>query len=609
MIVRPARGTARPTAAQQPSYQAWSFPGPSNGWVADQNLALGQPGSAYRLDNIFPTPAGGILRRGCTLHSSVASSRIATKLTGTVEIEEESTTVEGTDTEFESELSEGDSIRIGDVEYTVASITSDTQLELEEEAQDTASGLDAYKLTDSAGGMVKTLFSYQSGSTNQLFAITDEQIWDVSLQGEATSLYPVTEGRWSVAQYTNTDGVRWVRGVNGVDTPWLYDGEEFTTSPALTFDGGDDTLPEDLNFVWVFKNRFFFIKKDSLDAYYLAVGTLGGELAKFSLGGVFPKGGTLVYGGTWSQETGDGLSAMCVFVTDNGEVAVFQGDNPGEAESWSKVGVYSIGKPMGPNAVIQRGGDIAFCSDVGLISLSQALLRDAEALSPTSMSKVIGPEWNRYVAERQTKTWQATAWTEGQMLAIALPTASGQQPIWLVQNAETGRWARFTGWDASCLATFGGGLFYGSPDGNVYQANVGGLDNGLPFVGVYIPSFSQMDKMGAKTVHMARATIRSRLPVGERLSVQKDYRIELPAAPDAAPIAEASVWGIARWGDGVSRWGGSSESNTITQRWRNVFGEGEALTIAHQVTSASVAPIDAEFIRTDVLFTAGEVQA
>lgn len=532
MNVRPGRASVRPTAAKQISYIPFSFPGPSQGWVSDQNLAIGQPASAYRLDNIFPTASGGILRRGHVLHAEVE-----------------------------------------------------------------------------ADVPVKTLFTYTSGSTNKLFAINDTAVWDATTTEGVTNVYSVTEGRFSLAQYTDTDGVRHVRGVNGVDTPFLYDGTTFGTSPALTFVEGETATPEDLSFVWVFKNRFFFILKDSLDVFYLPVGQIGGELTKFSLGGVFPQGGTLVFGGTWSQETGSGLSALCVFVTDNGEVAVFQGDNPSDANAWSRVGVYSVGKPMGPNAFVPRGGDIACCTDVGLISLSQALLRDATALSPTSMSKVIGPDWNKYVAERQTKTWQATAWTEGQMLAIALPTASGQSPVWLVSNAETGRWARFTGWDATCLAVFNGGLFFGSPDGNVYQANVGGLDNGLPFVGVYIPSFSQMEQVGRKTVHMARSVIRSRFVVGERLSVQKDYRVDLPAAPSAAPIGDASVWGIAKWGDGVSRWGGSSESNTVTSRWRNLFGEGEALSIGHQVTSASVAPLDAEFIRTDVLLTAGEVQS
>lgn len=528
MTVRPARGEVRPSAAKQIAYQAYSFPGPSLGWVSDQNLAMSQPGGAYRLDNIFPTATGGILRRGKRRHVTI-------------------------------------------------------------------------------GSPVKSMFTYTQGPLSRLFAATDDGIYDISNEDPEEEEYGLSEGYCSTAQYTSTDGVLFVRGVNGFDTPWVYDGDEFGTDPALTFDGEEPTTADQLSYVWVFKNRFFFIRKDSLDVFYLPVGQVGGELVKFSLGGVFTLGGSLVFGATWSQETGSGLSSMCVFVTDNGEAAVFQGSNPGDANDWQRVGVYTIGKPMGPEAFFQRGGDLGTCTDIGLISLSQALLRDAESLSPTAMSRPIEPDWGRYVSERFVKRWSSVAWTEGQMLVVAPPTISGQTPVWLVSNATTGRWARFTGWDAMCLAIFNGGLYFGAPDGNVYQANVGGADDGQPYVGVYVPVFDQLGAPGLKSVHMARAVIRSRFAIRERLSVHGDFRISLPAPFDAAVIGEADVWGAAIWGQ--AKWGGASEANLIQDRWRNTFGDGEAVTIAHQITSASVAPLDAEFIRTDVLFTSGEMQS
>lgn len=456
------------------------------------------------------------------------------------------------------------------------------------------------------GLMPRTLFTYEQGNVSRMFAITDEDVWDISSDTPA-SKYTVTDGYFSTAQYTTTDGVLFVRGVNGHDEPWVYDGDAFVTTPALTFEAEETADPEDLSFTWVFKNRFFFIKKESLDVFYLPVGQIGGGLVKFSLGGVFTNGGSLVYGGNWSQETGSGLSSMCVFITDKGEVAVYQGNNPSDANDWQRVGVYSVGKPLGQNAVIQRGGDLAICTDVGLIALSQALLRDATALSPTAMSRPIEAVWTKYVSERYEKRWAATSWTDGQMLVVAPPTISGQTPIWLVSNATTGRWCRYTAWDATCLAVFNGGLYFGSPDGNVYQANVGGSDDGQPYVGVYVPVFDQMGTPGRKAVHMARVVMRSRFPVRDRLSIHSDFSLTLPPPYDAAPIGDADVWGTAKWN--AAKWGGSSEANRVQSRWRNTLGEGEAVTIGHQITSASVAPLDVEIIRTDVLFTVGEQQS
>lgn len=518
---------ARQTAAPQRSYQSYSFPGPSLGWVSDQNLAVGQPGAAYRLDNIFPTQTGGVLRRGCSVRSDVTDP-------------------------------------------------------------------------------VRAIFGYEQGVTKQLFAVTDADIWDITTGGSPVSGHSITSGLISIAKYVNTDGLLYIRGVNGEDTPWVYDGSTFGTTPALTFPGGDTTTPEDLKFVWVYQNRFFFIKKESLDLYYLPVASIGGALVKFSLGGLVKEGGHLVFGASWSQNTGSGLSSMCVMVTDQGEAVVFAGSNPGDAADWRLVGTYAIGKPLGPNSFAQRGGDLAICTDIGLIALSQALVQNAASLSPTAMSRPIEPDWARYVGERSSAGWAMTTWTEGQMLAVALPTASGQTPVWLVSNATTGRWGRFTNWNASCLATYDGGLYFGSPNGKVYQANVTGADDGTPYTGIYVPAFDPVGVMGRKAVHMARATIRARFDVREKLSVHADYTLRLPPVPPAAPVPSADVWGLAVWG--AATWGGASQGK-VTSVWRNTFGEGEAVTVAHQVTSGSVAPLDAEFIRTDILFTAGEPQS
>ncbi|MGU3496098.1 hypothetical protein ACLBXM_18810 [Xanthobacteraceae bacterium A53D] len=455
-------------------------------------------------------------------------------------------------------------------------------------------------------GPVRSLFTYVSGAAIRLFGVVDTGIWDVSTSTPAAA-YTLTSGRLSCATYTSSDGTVYVRGVNGVDAPWLYDGASFATTPALTFPVGDGTTPADLAFTWVFKDRFWFIRAGSLDAYYLPIGTLAGALTKFPLGGLFRLGGSLVFGASWSQETGGGLSSMCAFATDQGEVAVFAGSDPGSASDWRWVGTYTIGKPLGPNAVIHRGGDLAICTDVGLVSLSQALLRDTEAVAPTAMSRPIETDWAQYAAERSARTWAASVWTEGQMLVVAPPTVSGATPVWLVANATTGKWARFTGWDASCLAVHAGGLFFGSPSGKVFRANVSGADDGAPYVGAYAPLFSQMGGAGGKTVHMLRAVTRARVQPRPRLSVHADFEVVLPAAPDAIAEPNADVWGTAKWG--TAKWGDAWGSKVVGSKWKNAFGEGEAISIGHQITSASIAPLDAEIIRTDVLFTVGEIQS
>src|SRR5690606_6303503 len=150
--------------------------------------------------------------------------------------------------------------------------------------------------------------------------------------------------------------------------------------------------------------------------------------------------------------------------------------------------------------------------------------------------------------------------------------------------------------DASCVATFRGGLYFGSPDGNVYEANVGGSDAGKPYVCVWVPCFDQLNVQGVKTAHLVRPVMRARRKVSVKLSTHADFRLDLPPAPPASPEETASVWGVGKWGEFV--WGSGKSEPIIQDSWRSTVGQGEALTVALQVTSNSVVPLDVEFIRT-----------
>ncbi|MDU0220412.1 hypothetical protein, partial [Escherichia coli] len=73
------------------------------------------------------------------------------------------------------------------------------------------------------GDPVKSLFTYGTGGGAKLFAGVDGEIFDVSVRSSPASAYSVTNGYWSVVGFTASDGTRYLRGVNGVDTPWVYD--------------------------------------------------------------------------------------------------------------------------------------------------------------------------------------------------------------------------------------------------------------------------------------------------------------------------------------------------------------------------------------------------
>lgn len=495
-------------------------------------------------------------------------------------------------------------------------------------------GSDLYATIANGAADVVSFLTYVNGNNRSLFASTDEAIYDVTSPviafnlvdhagnqletdtGDNLILFPsqaiepavdsLTGGFWIGVQFANTDGDIFLRAVNGEDTPIVYDGAAWGTTPAITFPVGVGLTPDVLSYVWVYKQRLFFIQKDSLDAWYLPVNSIGGELKKLPLGGVFTRGGSLMFGETWSLESGaGGLSEQCIFATTEGEVSVYQGIDPDDADTWSKVGVYRIGKPLGPQAHIRAGGDLVISTDVGFVPLSTAVQRDFAALSPAAVSYNIEVAWNDAVANRSLANWHCEVWPTKQMVIIALPTPVGAQAQMLVANARTGAWGLYTGWDGLCVQQFGDRLFFGSTDGRVIEAEVTGLDEGAAYTSVCVPLFDPLKSPASmKTGMLARATVLSSQRVTPQVSLQNDFMVSLPASPDSIAVVGSNIWGVGVWGQAV--WSAQAQKTTF-QEWQSVSGSGYALAPAMQITSGSLSPPDVELVGIDMTFELADI--
>jgi hypothetical protein len=445
-----------------------------------------------------------------------------------------------------------------------------------------------------------SMFSYVNGNNAKLFAATISGLYDITGGDNVASpaVGSLSSGFWSALQFETPGGV-FLRAVNGVDTPLVFDGTNWSTAPAIT---GVD--PRSLSYVWSHHRRIFFIKQDSLSAFYLPADSIGGAAVELPLGGVFPRGGSLLFGSAWSLETGSGLSEQCVFVTTEGEAAIYQGTDPSVAVNWSKVGVYRIGKPLGAKAHIRAGGDLVIATDIGFVPLSQAIQRDYSALSPSAVSYPIEEAWNEAVATRSARPWACEVWPTKQMVLVAPPTID-EAPQMFAANARTGAWAPYTGWNGTCLQLFGDRMFFGSTGGKIVEAEVTGTDNGIPYTSVCVAQFDPLKTpLNLKTSLLMRATIKAPSPVLPRLSLQSDFTVSLPPAPEPAVISEAGVWGGAEWDE--STWGVSEEPN-IYREWQSVGGSGCSIAPGIQITSGSLAPADVELVQVEMTYDMGDI--
>lgn len=453
---------------------------------------------------------------------------------------------------------------------------------------------------------VLSLMTYVSGGQRLMFAADETGIYNVTSSSSEPASSVVsgqTSGRYSTAM-VSTVGGNYLYAVNGSDDALLFDGSSWdeidSTSEPISITGVDTS---DLMDVWTHRNRLFFIQNNSLRAWFLPPGQVGGAALDLFLGAVFTKGGSLLFGATWSLDAGDGLDDKCAFVTAEGEVAVYQGSDPGDAQDWFLVGVYDVGRPLGPDAYIRAGGDLLIATDRGVIPLNAAIQRDRASLGLASLSAPIDTEWRQEVFARGAVPWPMLKHDDGPMVIVGLPVVGSAPPRAFVANIETGAWAQWTGCDVNCLAMHQGGAFFGTADGRIMRFETGGDDDGQPYICRLGYAFSELRSQGAfKVVKLVRASFRASTMFIPQVSGSADWTTDFPSPPGSAQTTQADVWDVGLWDEAF--WDAGAERR-ISTRWVSVARAGFAFSPQVQISSDTDSAPDVELIAVGVVYETG----
>jgi len=460
-------------------------------------------------------------------------------------------------------------------------------------------------------GAVVSMWTYASGSVEKFFAADEENIFEITTVADEDAIPTAvvtgqTSGYYSQVQIS-TGGGNYQVIVNGDDDAQLYDGSSFqalnaASSPAIT-----GVATADLSFVWKFANRIWFVEKDTMKAWYLPVNSIGGAATEFNLSAVFQKGGNLLFGGSWSLDSGDGLDDKCVFVSDRGEVAIYQGTDPSSATTWGKVGVYDVTPPLGQDATMRAGGDFLIAAQAGIVPLSQAVQKTPEQLNLAAITRAIQPLWKDEVNSRQGVPWQIMEWPQAARAIVSLPVVdSGDEAVCLVVNTETGAWCRRTGWNTRCLALFDNIGYFGTNDGKVYRMEIGGSDDGNPYTALWVGAFDHLGAPGNfKTVHSSRVIYRSSVKMNPKVSIGKDYQIPSPSAPNSIADYPSSEWDVALWD--VAVWDAGLAKTTYF-KWASVGNSGFSIAPVLQMTSGVTPLPRCDVVAVDLTYEIGGVQ-
>lgn len=444
------------------------------------------------------------------------------------------------------------------------------------------------------GGAVRRMFGYSFGLVSRLFAATDAGIFDVTSPEAppavtAPAVSGLNSGDWSTFQHTNA-GVSYLVCCNGMDSRRLFDGTSWTTAPAITF--GDSTTMAQLAHGFLFANREWFLKANSFDAYYLGVSALGGAASVFPLGGVLRKGGSLLTGFSWSLETGTGANEYCVFVSTEGEVAIYSGSDPANASTFALQGVYQIGLPLGKTAWFRLGGDVLIATIDGLIPMSQVFQRDQASVVSVAKSRPIENEWRR-AAREAGGGYTVTVWPDCNLAFIAVPRVANVDDVTFVMSTQTGRWSTISGWRATCYAVLRRALFFGNGEGLVFRGDFTGADDGLAFNATYLSAFQAASLGQRADASMASMRVWSAMRPSLRLFARADFDTTEAPAPDVTVnTSSVSTWDAGLWD--VARWDAGAESRQLHAFRDNVRAAGDFLALGCVVSSFGPTALDLE---------------
>jgi len=421
------------------------------------------------------------------------------------------------------------------------------------------------------GSTVESVMTYAGGASEKMFAAADGAVYETTNSGAvgAAEFSSMLNNRWQHDNFGNSAG-NFLYIVNGFDAPRYYDGSSWTV-PTIT---GSGLTASNLIYVNAFKRRLFFIEKNTLSFWYFPVETIAGAITRFRLDPLSKLGGYLMAMGNWTVDGGDGIDDYAIFLTSKGEVFIFQGTDPGDANNWAHVGTYRIGAPIGRRCLEKLGSEIIAVTEDGFVPMSQ-FLPSGRAGGAKALSDRVSGAISDAVRDRRTNFgWQPIVYPAGHMMLFNVPIRESIEAHQYVLNTNTGAWCRFKDWNANCFGIFGDNLYFGG-NGTVYKADTGDSDDGADISATVRTSFSYLGNPGRnKTIMLARPLLSTDGNLTTAMGVDVDFASDTPTGTPTFTEAAGENWNEAVWNEAV--WGGKPE---VKKDWQAVSGYGDAFAL------------------------------
>jgi hypothetical protein len=351
----------------------------------------------------------------------------------------------------------------------------------------------------------------------------------------------------------------------------------------------------------LFKNRLYFTQKDTLTCWYLDVDAIAGPATPLYFGGIARNSGYLQAMGTWTLDAGQGADDYAVFVTSMGEVMVYNGTDPDNADTWALKGVWQLGQTFSRRCFFKWSGDLLLLTQDGLVPLASAL--QSSRLDPrVNLTDKI------YYAVSQAATiyfanfgWQINYFASENMLILNIPISNGTEQY--VMHTITKSWGRFTGIEAHTWEVSGDADMHFGGNGYVATFYTSNSDDQNNITAAAQQAYSYFDSPGQlKRFTMVRPILQSSGGIPNvycGLSTDFDTQINLGQVSFNPSTQNDGIWDVAKWDN--ANWVGGL---TTTKIWQGVTGIGFTGSINLNVAARN---IELHWASTDYIMERGGV--
>jgi len=580
--------------AQRRSATTASMASPIGGWNARDSLAEMSPLDAVELVNWYPTPSDLTLRKGYSKHSTGITGQVDSLMnyagtTGQKLFAAANTTI------YEATTSPAVSVFTvtNDRFQHVMMSTAGGDFLVACNGQDPTllyNGTSWLKIANTTTAQTISTITHV-GTTATLTTAAAHGL----ITGNQVTISGATESNYNGTYIITVTGTTTFTYV--MATAPTSDATVVGTYNILGITGVDSSTFINVN---LFKNRLWFTQKDTMKIWYLPVDSVGGAAEAIDFGGIARNGGYLQAMGTWTLDAGQGADDYAVFVTNMGEIMVYNGTDPTTADTWALKGVWQLGQTFARRCFFKWQGDLLLLTQDGLVPLASAL--QSSRLDPrVNLTDKI------YYAVSQAATaystlfgWQINYFASENMLILNIPNGSGYDQY--VMHTITKAWAKFTGINAACFEIHNDRMYFGGSGyvGKYYDTNG---DAGTNITATVQQAYSYFESRGQlKRFTMIRPIFLTSggIPaIAAGVNIDFDTQNVTGAVTFNPATVVAGIWDASDWDD--ANWGGGLQVSKI---WQGVTGIGYAAGVYMTVASQN---IEVHWASTDYVMERGGV--